>query len=64
MSEDVAIADAFSITAGCDKQFPTCKAKFANTANFRGFPYMPGNDAVISVATQNQTLNGQSRYGN
>lgn len=64
MSEDVAIADAFSVTAGCDKQFSTCKTKFANTANFRGFPYMPGNDAVISVATQTPTLNGGSRYGN
>jgi len=64
MSEDVAIADSFSITAGCDKQFSTCKTKFANTANFRGFPYMPGNDTVVSVATQNQTLNGGSRYGN
>jgi len=64
MSEDVASADSFSITAGCDKQFSTCKAKFANAANFRGFPYMPGNDAVISVATQTPTLNGGSRYGN
>jgi uncharacterized phage protein (TIGR02218 family) len=64
MSETVAVADAFAIAAGCDKQFATCKAKFANAANFRGFPYMPGNDAVVSTATQNQTLDGGSRYGN
>ncbi len=64
MSDDVAVADAFSVTAGCDKQFSTCKAKFANAANFRGFPYMPGNDAVISVASRNQPLDGGSRYGN
>jgi uncharacterized phage protein (TIGR02218 family) len=64
MSEAVAIGDAFVVTAGCDKQFSTCKAKFANAVNFRGFPYMPGNDAVTSYPTQSQTLDGGSRYGN
>jgi uncharacterized phage protein (TIGR02218 family) len=64
MSEVIAASDAFSITAGCDKQFKTCKAKFDNAANFRGFPYMPGNDAIVSVASQSQALDGGSRYGN
>jgi uncharacterized phage protein (TIGR02218 family) len=64
MSEDLTVGDAFAITAGCDKQFTTCKTKFANAANFRGFPYMPGNDAVISMPRQNQNMNGGSRYGN
>jgi uncharacterized phage protein (TIGR02218 family) len=64
MSEAIAVSDAFSITAGCDKQFKTCKAKFNNAANFRGFPYMPGNDAIVSVASQSQALDGGSRYGN
>jgi uncharacterized phage protein (TIGR02218 family) len=64
MSEPVVAGDAFEITAGCDKQFRTCKAKFANAANFRGFPYMPGNDAVLSYPAANQTLDGGSRYGN
>ncbi len=64
MSEAVAAGDAFTITAGCDKQFTTCKAKFDNAVNFRGFPTMPGNDAVMSYPTANQTLDGGSRYGN
>jgi len=64
MSESVEVGDAFAITAGCDKQFSTCKAKFANAANFRGFPYMPGNDAVASYPNANQVLDGGSRYGN
>jgi uncharacterized phage protein (TIGR02218 family) len=64
MSETIAVSDAFSITAGCDKQFKTCKTKFSNAANFRGFPYMPGNDAIVSVASQSQALDGGSRYGN
>jgi len=64
MSESIAPGDVFLITAGCDKQFSICKAKFANAVNFRGFPYMPGNDAVTSYPTQSQILDGGSRYGN
>jgi uncharacterized phage protein (TIGR02218 family) len=40
--------DALIVTAGCDKQFATCAAKFANVVNYRGFPHMPGNDFVTS----------------
>jgi uncharacterized phage protein (TIGR02218 family) len=64
MSQPLAIGDTFSIAAGCDKQFATCKSKFANAVNFRGFPYMPGNDAVIAGPAANQPLDGGSRYGN
>ncbi|HSC17809.1 MAG TPA: DUF2163 domain-containing protein [Rhizomicrobium sp.] len=64
MSESISIGDAFIVTAGCDKQFGTCKAKYDNAVNFRGFPYMPGNDAVTSYPTQSQPLDGGSRYGN
>ena len=46
----VSIGDTFTIRAGCDKQFTTCKAKFSNVANFRGFPHIPGNDFVIENA--------------
>ena len=64
MSELVAAGDTFAVTPGCDKQFATCKAKFANAANFRGFPYMPGNDAVLSYPAASTPLDGGSRYGN
>jgi uncharacterized phage protein (TIGR02218 family) len=64
MSESVAPGDTFAITAGCDKQFVTCKAKFANGINFRGFPYMPGNDAAMSYPNAGEALDGGSRYGN
>lgn len=64
MSEAVSAGDSFTITAGCDKQFATCKTKFANAANFRGFPYMPGNDAVTSYPGSSQPMDGGSRYGN
>lgn len=45
--EPIAVADAFTVTAGCDKRFATCRDRFANGGNFRGFPHIPGNDFVI-----------------
>ena len=47
----IAPGDAFTVTAGCDKQLGTCAAKFANVPNFRGFPHIPGQDAVLRYAT-------------
>lgn len=32
---------------GCDKRFSTCRDRFANIANFRGEPHIPGWDALI-----------------
>ncbi|NJO56345.1 MAG: DUF2163 domain-containing protein [Rhodospirillales bacterium] len=36
-----------SSQSGCDKHLGTCRTKFSNTVNFRGFPHMPGNDFLI-----------------
>lgn len=44
----IAIGDTFVVTAGCDKQLATCRARFANTVNYRGFPHMPGNDFIAT----------------
>ncbi len=38
------------LTAGCDKRFETCRNKFSNHLNFRGFPHIPGNDALLAHA--------------
>jgi len=51
----------FTIAAGCDKRFATCGAKFENTLNFRGFPHMPGGDAVVAGADPGQPMDGGSR---
>ena len=48
----VAEGDGFIARAGCDKRIATCSVKFANTANFRGFPNIPGQDAVLRYASQ------------
>jgi len=50
MAEAIAVGHEFTITAGCDKQLSTCRAKFNNVANFRGFPHVAGNDFALSVA--------------
>ncbi len=55
----VGIGDSFSISAGCDKAFSTCKAKFANAQNFRGFPHLPGNDAGYSYVTEGMAFDGR-----
>jgi uncharacterized phage protein (TIGR02218 family) len=48
----ITATDAFEVWAGCDKRIATCSAKFANVANFRGFPHIPGQDAVLRYATK------------
>lgn len=54
----VAEGDALTATAGCDRRFATCGSKFANTANFRGFPHIPGNDFVLTYPKAGSALNG------
>jgi len=53
----VAVGDTFTIKAGCDKQFATCRDKFDNVPFFRGFPHIPGNDAVVKVAKKGDPEN-------
>ncbi|KRE17778.1 beta tubulin [Bosea sp. Root381] len=43
----IAPGDTFTVSPGCDKSFATCRAKFGNGSNFRGFPHIPGNDFII-----------------
>lgn len=59
----ISVGDTFSVTAGCDKSFAMCRSKFANSANFRGFPHMPGNDFVIRYPLQGEAgLDGGSLF--
>ncbi|HEX5516630.1 MAG TPA: DUF2163 domain-containing protein [Pseudolabrys sp.] len=48
MAEPIVAGDTFLVTAGCDKRFETCRDRFNNAVNFRGFPHIPGNDFVIA----------------
>jgi uncharacterized phage protein (TIGR02218 family) len=44
---NVVVGDTFTITAGCDHRSATCHSKFNNIINYRGFPDIPGDDAVF-----------------
>ncbi|GHE00321.1 gene transfer agent protein [Defluviimonas sp. 20V17] len=45
----VAAGDLLRITAGCDKRAETCRLKFHNLLNFRGFPDIPGEDWLTTT---------------
>jgi uncharacterized phage protein (TIGR02218 family) len=46
MPSNIAVGDTYSVYAGCNKLLSTCKDKFNNVDNFRGFPHIPGKDAM------------------
>lgn len=39
------------VREGCDHTLATCHSRFANAANFRGEPFLPGNDLLTRGAT-------------
>lgn len=53
--------DRIRVHAGCDKQVESCKAKFDNFLNFRGFPHMPGEDWSLAYPQSGTELDGGSR---
>ncbi len=54
--------DRFRIEAGCDKRVDTCRDKFANFINYRGFPHIPGEDWLMAYPSQGG-LNDGGRQG-
>jgi uncharacterized phage protein (TIGR02218 family) len=58
------IGDAVTLRAGCDKQLATCKSKFGNAVNYRGFPHMPGNDFILTFPTADDPKNNGGRRTN
>jgi uncharacterized phage protein (TIGR02218 family) len=62
MPEPIAAGDSFTVTAGCDKRFATCRDRFNNAINFRGFPHIPGNDFIIRVPTPGSGSDGSSKF--
>lgn len=58
----VAPGTRVQITAGCDRRAETCRDKFANFLNFRGFPHVPGDDWLVSYPVQGGAHDGGSLY--
>lgn len=60
---DIAVSDTFDVVSGCDKLFKTCKAKFNNAINFRGFPHIPGPSTVTSYTnTGDPNMDGGGNF--
>lgn len=57
----LAPGDLVRISAGCDKSAETCRAKFGNFLNFRGFPHILGEDWLSSYPGQDRPNSGRSR---
>jgi len=47
----------------CPRSFIACRDQFANSANYRGFPYLIGDDAMQSGPNSGTIMDGGSRYG-
>lgn len=59
---DVAPGDGVRIEAGCDRRGDTCRYKFDNFANFRGFPHIPGEDWMNSYPVSAGANDGGSLF--
>ena len=51
MPNTISVGDTNNAIAECDKTFPTCYNVFNNAVNFRGEPYVPGMDAMLTTAS-------------
>lgn len=40
---------AYTMTRGCDRRFETCRDTFNNVINFRGEPWLRGNDKLLQI---------------
>ncbi|MEO0679022.1 MAG: DUF2163 domain-containing protein [Pseudomonadota bacterium] len=56
--------DAFDVVAGCSKTWSDCVVKFANGANFRGFPHVPSETFPATTAKRRNSAKQDGRTGN
>lgn len=57
-----AVGERVALIAGCDKAFATCRSKFGNPQNFRGFPHMPGSDFAYTYADGTSVHDGSPLF--
>jgi len=60
LGADLASGDVVRLEAGCDKRSATCRQKFNNFLNFRGFPHIPGEDWLTSYPSSTTVNDGGS----
>ena len=54
--------DIVTLESGCDRASDTCRRKFNNLLNFRGFPHIPGEDWQISYPNEGAPKDGGSLF--
>lgn len=59
---DIVPGDQFTVTAGCDRSFSMCQARFANQLNFQGLPHIPGDDFAMGYARRDKLNDGGSFF--
>jgi len=55
-------ADNFPDGTTCPRTLSACRVQFDNVINFRGFPYLLGDDALQAAPQLGQRRDGSSRY--
>ena len=60
---EVIAGEPVRLRAGCDKRPATCREKFFNFLNFRGFPHIPGEDWLASYPVPDRQSGGVRRVG-
>ena len=60
LGAEVVAGDLVRISAGCDKTAATCRVKFGNFLNYRGFPHIPGEDWLASYPVSDRPNQGGS----
>lgn len=58
---EIASGQSFEAIAGCDKRAETCRDKFNNLKNFRGFPFIPGDGWLGAYPVDGGPNDGGSR---
>lgn len=54
--------DNFTDGTACPRSFEACRDQFSNTINFRGFPYLLGDDVLLAGVAESDRRDGSSRY--
>ncbi|MCE6950330.1 DUF2163 domain-containing protein [Cereibacter sphaeroides] len=54
--------DLVRLEAGCDRRAETCREKFRNFMNFRGFPHLPGEDWLSAYPASAKVNDGGSLW--
>lgn len=61
LPEPLEAGDQLRVVAGFDGRYQTHHEKFDDGVNFRGFPFMPGNDFVLSTVKPGGNNDGGAR---